>query len=368
MDSTFRIGRIGGIPVGVSWTWIPVFALFVWSLTVSIFPSTNPGLASGAYLAMAVAAALLFFGSLLLHDLGHAFVARREGVEIESITLWLLGGVARMRGRLPSAGAEFRIAVAGPLVSAVLATGFIAAAVLTTAGTAVDGVVAWLGYVNLVLAAFNLVPALPLDGGRILRAALWRARGDPSWATRIAAAIGIGIGAMMIGVGVIVALAASAFGGVWLALIGWFVLSSARAEAQMTSIEGALEGFVVADLMSPHPLISQADQTLSDFMAQIPPGDRSDAYPVLDGLRPVGILPSPRDVHGHDWAIERVRDRMVRLERVPLLRLDEPAPEAVLAMIRAHAASALVLDEGRLAGIVSSRDITEALKIGARQG
>jgi Zn-dependent protease/predicted transcriptional regulator len=367
MRSTFRLGRIAGVPIGLSWTWIPVFGLFVWSLAASVFPSTNPGLGSGTYVTMAVAAAILFFGSLLLHELGHALRARREGVEIVSITLWLLGGVARFRGRFPSAGAEFRIAIAGPLVTAGLAASFIALAVLTHLGAALDGVFAWLGYVNLLLLVFNLLPALPLDGGRILRSALWRARGDLSWATRIAAATGIGIGGLMIGAGILTAFTAGAFSGLWLALIGWFVLHGARYEAQLVSLQGALEGFVVADLMTPHPIVSRAEQTLRDFMAEIPEGDRSDAYPVLDGLRPVGILPSPRTASGHALTELRVRDRMVQLDRVPLLTVDEPAPDAILAMIEANAGSALVIDDGHLAGIVSSRDIIDALKVGTRR-
>jgi Zn-dependent protease/predicted transcriptional regulator len=367
MRSTFRLGRIAGVPIGLSWTWIPVFGLFVWSLAASVFPSTNPGLGSGTYVTMAVAAAILFFGSLLLHELGHALRARREGVEIVSITLWLLGGVARFRGRFPSAGAEFRIAIAGPLVTAGLAASFIALAVLTHLGAALDGVFAWLGYVNLLLLVFNLLPALPLDGGRILRSALWQARGDLSWATRIAAATGIGIGGLMIGAGILTAFTAGAFSGLWLALIGWFVLHGARYEAQLVSLQGALEGFVVADLMTPHPIVSRAEQTLRDFMAEIPEGDRSDAYPVLDGLRPVGILPSPRTASGHALTALRVRDRMVQLDRVPLLTVDEPAPDAILAMIEANAGSALVIDDGHLAGIVSSRDIIDALKVGTRR-
>lgn len=369
MNTTFRLGRIAGIPIGLSWTWIPVFGLFVWSLAANVFPSTNPGLASGTYVAMAVAAALLFFGSLLLHELGHALRARRDGVEIDGITLWLLGGVARFRGGFPSAGAEFRIAAAGPLVTAGMAASFIALAVLTHLSPAIDGVFAWLGYINLLLLVFNLVPALPLDGGRIFRSALWRVKGDHAWATRIAAVVGIGIGALMIAVGTVSVFMASGFSGVWLAFIGWFILSAARAELQLVSLQDALEGFVVADLMTHHPIVSQADQTIRDFMAEVPADDPSAAYPVLDGLRPVGILPSPRGLTRNgagEVATLRVRDRMVRLDQLPLLTSDEPAPDAMLAMVDANAESALVMDDGHLAGIVSSRDIAEALKLGAR--
>ncbi len=370
MNSTLRLGRIAGVPVGLNWTWLFIFGLFVWSLAASVFPSTNPGLATATYVAMAVAAALLFFGSLLLHELGHALQARREGVEIEGITLWLLGGVARFRGLFPSAGAEFRIAIAGPLVTAALAASFVAAGALTHFAPAIDGVFAWLGYINLVLLVFNLLPALPLDGGRIFRSALWQVRGDLSWATRIAATTGIGIGWLMIAAGVVIVFFVGTFGGMWLALIGWFVLIGARSEARLVSLRSALEGLVVADLMNLHPITAQADETLRDFMAEVPGDDRSAAYPVLDGLRPVGILQSPLRLPGMtsgEWTTLRVRDRMLRLDQVTVLELDEPAPDAVLALASAGRDSALVLDGGNVAGIVSAREVTEALRAGKRR-
>src|ERR671934_1087550 len=164
MGESIALGRIAGIRIGINWSWLVVFALITWSLASGVFPSTNPGLSHGTYIAMAIAAAVLFFTSLLLHELGHAVVARREGMEIEGITLWLFGGVARFRGMFPSAGAEFRIAIAGPLVSLLLGVGFVLIALVPGLPRAVDGVVSWLGYINLTLLVFNLIPALPLDG------------------------------------------------------------------------------------------------------------------------------------------------------------------------------------------------------------
>ena len=367
MTNTFRLGRIAGVPIGLSWTWIPVFGFFVWSLAVSVFPLTDPGLARGTYVAMAAVASLLFFASVLLHELGHALSARREGVEIVSITVWLLGGIARFRGRFPSADAEFRIAIAGPLVTAALAASFVALAVLTHLGAALDGVLAWLGFVNLLLLAVNLLPALPLDGGRIFRAALWRRRGDLIWATRLAAATGVGIGGLLIAAGILIAFTAGAFSGAWLAVIGVFVLGAARDEARLVALQDALEGFVVADLMTPDPTVSQAEQNLGEFMATTGADASEASYPVLDGLRPIGILPSPRQFAGHALTTLRVRDRMVRLDDVPSLAADEPAADAIRAMVEAEAQNALVMDDGRLAGIVSSRDVNEALKVGARR-
>lgn len=231
MKDTIRLGRIAGIPIGINWTWIFVFALFAWSLAVGVFPATNPGLSTATYVGMALVAVVLFFGSLLLHELGHAVVARREGITIDGITLWLFGGVSRFRSTFPSAGAEFRVAVAGPVVSAVFGVFFVAFAALTQLTPAVDGVAAWLGYINLLLLGFNLLPALPLDGGRVLHAALWRARENFAWATKIGATIGRGFGVAMIAAGLLLFFVDGSFSDLWLALIGWFLFGAATAEA-----------------------------------------------------------------------------------------------------------------------------------------
>lgn len=237
MNDTITLGRIAGIPIGFNWSWAVFFGLFVWSLAQSVFPSTNPGLKEGAYLLMAVAAATLFFVSLVLHELGHAVVARRQGVEVDGITLWLFGGVARTRGVLPSAGVELRLAVVGPLVTALLALLFGGFAHVTHFAPAVDGVAAWLSYINLLLLGFNLLPALPLDGGRVLRSELWRARGDYVWATVVAAATGRAVGIAMIAAGFLSIGIWGLLTGVWLALVGWFVFQSAGAEAASVSHE-----------------------------------------------------------------------------------------------------------------------------------
>src|SRR5215207_9979623 len=156
MRDSFTLGRVAGISFGVNWSWIVVFTLIVWTLATGIFPETNPGFSDGAYVAMALVAAFLFFTSLVLHEFGHALQARREGMEIEGITLWLFGGVAKFKGMFPSAGAEFRIAIAGPLVSLVLGLAFALIAWGLSLPAAVDGVAFWLGYINLTLLVFNL--------------------------------------------------------------------------------------------------------------------------------------------------------------------------------------------------------------------
>jgi Zn-dependent protease len=230
MHTDLRLGRVGGVEVGINWTWLIVVALVTWSLATQVFPFTNHGLSSGTYVAMALAGTILYFASLLLHELAHALQARREGMEVSGITLWVFGGVARFSGAFPSAGAEFRIASAGPLVTLILGAGFLAAATLLSLPGAVDGVLSWLGRMNLFLFAFNMLPAVPLDGGRVLHSMLWRVRGSFAWATRVAGNLGQLFGRIMIVGGVLLALFVDLASGLWLALIGWFLLTAAGAE------------------------------------------------------------------------------------------------------------------------------------------
>jgi Zn-dependent protease/predicted transcriptional regulator len=368
MSGNFSIGRFGGIEVRVNWSLLAVFALIVWSLAEGVFPSTNPGLSHGAYLAMAIVAALLFFGSILLHELGHSWVARREGIEVDSITLWLFGGVSNFKGRFTSPGAEFRIALSGPLVSIVLGVIFVLIAVAPLP-SAVDGVAAWLGYINLILAVFNLLPALPLDGGRVLHSALWRARGDSAWATRVASEIGQGFGYLFIALGLAMFIFQGSFSGAWLAFIGWFLLQAARSEARYVATEQALEGVRVRDLMVRHPVTVDADSTIAQFMSDVAWSQRFTTYPVLEGRMPIGLLAfaSVAAVPRSDWDTRRIRDTMISLDRVPRLTEDEKAVDALADLSAPRANRGLVVDNGHLVGLLSITDLARALEVGRRR-
>jgi Zn-dependent protease len=289
LSGNISLGRIGGVEVRVNWSWLIVLALIVWTLADGVFPSQNPGLSGDTHLAMAVVAALLFFASILLHELGHAWEARREGLEVDGITLWLFGGVSQFKGGFPSAGAEFRIAIAGPLVSLILGVVFVLIAIAGLP-SAVDGVAAWLGYINLALLVFNLIPALPLDGGRVLRAALWQSRGDLGWATRVGTDIGRVFGYLFIGLGVAMFIFQGSFSGAWLAFIGWFLLQAATAEARYIATEAALHGLRVRDLMVRDPVTVDGNLTVGQFMDEVARSRRFTTYPVVDGGRPIGLL------------------------------------------------------------------------------
>ena len=364
MDGNFTIGRFGGVEVRLNWSLIAVFALIVWSLTDGVFPSQNPGLSDGTYLAMAVVAAVLFFASLLLHELGHAWQARREGMEIDGITLWLFGGVSQFKTRFPSAGAELRIALAGPLVSLLLGVVFVLIA-LAGLPSAVDGVAAWLGYINLALLVFNLIPALPLDGGRVLRAALWRIRGDLAWATRVATDIGRGFGYLFIGLGIAMFIFQGSFSGAWLAFIGWFLLQAATAEARYIATAAALDGLRVRDLMVRDPVTVDGDLTVGQFMDEVARSRRFTTYPVVDAERPIGLLAfsSVAALPRSEWDSRRVRDAMIPLDEVPLLTEDATAVDALAALSPPTSNRGLVVENGHLAGLLSITDLTRALEV-----
>jgi Zn-dependent protease/CBS domain-containing protein len=370
MWSSFRLGRIAGIEFGVNWSWLVVFALIVWTLASGIFPSTNPGLSKGTHIAMAIVAALFFFLSILLHEFGHALQARREGIEIDGITLWLFGGVARFKGSFRSAGAEFRVAIAGPLVSLALGGLFVLIALINGLPSAVDGVASWLGYINITLLVFNLIPAQPLDGGRVLHAALWRARGDFAWATRIAANVGRGFGYLLIAGGIAMFIFQSSFSGAWLAFLGWFLLNAATAEARYLLTQQALMGLRVRDVMTPNPVVVSADTTLGELMDSIMISQRHTTYPVVDDGKTVGLLPlrCVTSVPRREWDVRRVRDCLVSLDKVPVLREDEDAVDALAELSQSAGGHGLVLSNGGLAGIVSSSDLARALEARPRRG
>jgi len=365
MNGNLTIGRFGGVELRLNWSLLAVVALIVWSLSDGVFPSQNPGLSHNTYLGMAVVASLLFLASIALHELGHSWVARREGIEVDSITLWLFGGVSQLNGRFKSPGVEFRVAVSGPLVSIGLGVLFVLVA-LAGAPSEVDGVAAWLGYINLLLAAFNLLPAAPLDGGRVLHAILWRAKGDFAWATRVASEVGQGFAYLFIALGLAMFIFEGSFSGAWLAFIGWFLLQGARAEARYVATEQALGGLRVRDLMVRHPVTVDADSTIGSFMDDVAGSHRFTTYPVLEGDRPVGLLAfaSVAAVPRSDWDSRRVRDTMFPLDDIPLLTEDELAVDALQELSAPTGNRGLVVDDGHLAGLLSITDIARALEVG----
>lgn len=370
MEASISLGRVLGIEIGVNWSWLVIFALIAWSLGAAIFPETNPGLSGGVYAAMAAVAAALFFGSLLLHELGHATVARREGMEIDGIVLWLFGGVARFKGLFPSARAELRIALAGPAVTVAIAAVLLAFAWAIPLPSGVDGVVTWLGSINVVLLVFNMLPALPLDGGRVLRAVLWGSTGDFTRATQIAGSLGRGFGIALIAGGFLMLFLIGAVGGLWLALIGWFLMAAASAEASLATVRGALGQLHVGDAMASAPVVAHPDMGVDRFVDELFARSRHAAYPVVgDGDEVVGLL-GFRDVAA--LSEERRSQTSVREVARPVGDVLVLAPgddlgSAAMELSQSDLGRALVVADGRLAGLLSMTDVSRLIEL-RRQG
>ena len=290
--STLRLGRLAGVPIGIQPLWLVIVGLITFVLGHDYFPAEDPGLSSGAAYVLGLASALALFAGILLHELGHAVVARGRGVEVDEIDLWLLGGVARLHGEPRRPGDELRFALAGPAVTA----GLLAVAVALR--LAAGGVLPEWGraaldyqvYVNALILGFNLLPAFPLDGGRVARALLWRRSGDRERATDQAASIGRAFGIGLIAFGVL-AFAGGALGGLWLAFIGGFLIVAGGAEAKHLHVERAFAGSAVDDLMSAPAVTVPASATLEDAVTAGFAAHLYGAFPVVDEAgRAVGIL------------------------------------------------------------------------------
>ena len=358
--STITIARISGIEIGLNWSWLAIFALIVWSLAGVQFPAALPGRSPLLYATLGVVASVVFFASLILHELGHALQAKREGVRIEGITLWLFGGVAKLSSDFPSAGAEFRIAVAGPAVTLLLAIAFSATALLLPSGAAYELLI-WLGFINAMLLVFNLVPAMPLDGGRVLVAALWARSGDRTAATHRATRIGGALAGAMIVIGVLDAITGMP-SGIWLALVGWFILEAGRAEDRYVTMHAALDGLAVADLMTAAPVTVSAGDSMDEVMEQLHNTPRHTAYPIVrDGLVE-GMLDLRSLAHrpAAEWRHADVTDLG---QPAVMLTPETPAGDALELLSRSDTTGA-VLAHGRLVGVVSLRDVARALALG----
>lgn len=358
MNPGLTIGRIAGVRVAVHWSWLVVFVLIAWTLAEAVFPERNPGLSHVTYVVMALVASAAYFGGLLLHELGHALQARRERMEIDGITLWLFGGIAAFRGDFPSALAELRIALAGPLVTAALTGGFALLAALGLPGE-VGAVAAWLAVINAVLLAFNMLPALPLDGGRVLHALLWRWRDDRGFATTVGAAAGRAFAFLMIVGGLGLAVAGSGAAGIWLAFLGWFLLQAATAEQRRFIVRDAIEDLRVDELMVPRPVTVPARRTLGEFMDEVAHVHRFTTYPGVDDGSVVGLLPFARvaATPRAQWGNRTVGDCMIPLATAPVVEVGTPLADALDEMERRGGDRALVLDHGALAGLLSITDV-----------
>jgi Zn-dependent protease/CBS domain-containing protein len=368
MNENVGLGRIAGVRVGVNWSLLPIFLLIAWSLAVTLLPSAAPGYAAWGYWVFAMLTTVAFYASLLAHELAHALVARRHGVKVNSIVLWLFGGVAQLEGDTPDPRAELQVAAAGPVASFGLAGAWAVAAWLfgrLGVSSLMVASVGSLAGINVLLGLFNLLPAFPLDGGRILRAALWRHWRDRSRATAVAAKLGRASGFALIAVGAVEFLAGGgALGGIWLALIGWFISVAAEQQPESLNRQSRVAELTVADAMSHEPLVVSASATVAEVIERCVLPSRFSSFPVVDADGQLVGLATVRRMAERargSWAMTSIS-----AVAAPRSEIVECGPEDRLAEVAARLESspdrpAIVLDGERVVGILTPSDVARAI-------
>jgi Zn-dependent protease/CBS domain-containing protein len=363
--ASWRVGRIAGIEVRIDSSWAVIALLITYSMYLRA-AIVYPDLSGGGAVGLAVLATVLFFGSVLVHELAHALVSQTKGIRVQDITLFLFGGATRARVESRGPGDEFLIAVVGPLTSLLLAGLFW---VVNLAGgdalpRPLAGTFGYLAWVNLVLAVFNLVPGFPLDGGRLLRSAIWKATGSLGRATRVASLAGQAVGWLLVAAGVASLLGGNLAGGIWFAFIGWFLVQAARSSYEELQLRDLLRGVEAQDVMAGNLVRIPPDLTLQDAVDDYFMRYDHGAFPVDEQGRTIGLLTlrGVRRVPRGQWPTRLVREHMVPLSDQVLV-----APEArmdgVLGKLEdSQAGRVLVAQDGEVVGIITPSDLTRWLR------
>lgn len=370
MRATVSLGRWAGVPVGANAGVLVILVLVGFALGLWHFPTLYPGEPAWAYVAAGTAAALLLVLSILVHELAHAVVAQANGIEVERIVLWLLGGVSQLRGEPRTPAVDLAVAVVGPLTSLVLGGvfGLAAAGSLAAIGVGlISATFAYLAVINVLLALFNLVPAAPLDGGRVLRAGVWWLTGNRTRAAVIAARAGRFFGLALIVLGVGGALLWGWFGGLWLALVGFFLVNAAMAEEQSVTVGEQLRGVRVRDVMSPSPVTASPAERISDFIDEVVLRERFSTYPLVDADGRLSGLATLNRIRAIPMS-ERGRATLAEVacppEEVPVARPDDLLVDLLPRLGGCADGRAVVVDrDERVIAVVSSRDIARVAAV-----
>lgn len=359
-EHRWRLFRLFGFEVSIDPSWILIALLVTWSLAEGYFPSALPGHGKGLYWIMGVIGAVGMFVSIIFHEFCHSIVARRYGLPMKGITLFLFGGVAQMGDEPKSAKVEILMAAAGPAASIVLGGIFFAFFQLTrNLSGAIPELLAFLAVINWILAAFNLLPAFPLDGGRILRSILWWTKKDKSWATSTASAIGVGFGWVLIILGVLHMLKGNFLGGVWYALIGMFLGAAARSQGAVQEARSQFQRRKVSDLMTDDPVVLPADATIREVLEDHLLKQDFKFYPVVQDGRLAGCISTKtiKQTPPEQWDATKVMERAQSCGRSNAVSPDASAAEALKTMQDNSLRRLLVVRGEKLEGVVTLRDI-----------
>ena len=356
---SIKLFDLFGFEIRIDASWFLIAALIVWSLSSGYFPQTLPGLAQMTYVALALIAMLGLFGSLILHEVAHSLVARHYGLGIGGITLFLFGGVAELTEEPKNAASEFWIAMAGPAMSISLALVFWLGAVAIPGPAVFPVLLGYLAAVNLMLALFNMLPAFPLDGGRVLRAWLWQRSGDLLAATAKASGAGVILAFALMGLGVFSTMSGGGIGGLWLVLIGFFVLTASRGAYQQLLLKDGLRGRQVADLMTTNPHIARPDMCVADLVDQVMLAHAISFVPVIADCQLVGQIYTRlvQTIPRADWAKRDVASVMVPVDLDCVISPQMTAQDALARLVAGPARKLIVVDRGVVCGVLSLRDL-----------
>jgi Zn-dependent protease/CBS domain-containing protein len=362
---TIPLGAIRGIPVRADVSLLGIAVLLTWLLAENVLPDTASAAARWAAAAVAAAA---FLGCVLAHEMSHSIVAVRNGIRVDSVTLWMLGGIARIRDEPAEPSVQVRMAGAGPAASAALGAGFLAIGVLLRAAGApdvVESAATWLGSVNLVLAVFNLVPAAPLDGGRLLAGYLWKRRGDRLSAAVSAARAGEAFAYVLFFLGLVMLLSGFLLQGIWFGFLGWFLLGAARAEEATYTVQADLAGVRVGTAMTPDPIVVRDDVSVDDLLHDYMLRSPASSFPLVDeagGVTGLATLRRIREVRPADRERLRARDVAWPIDALPRVAVDDLLLDAIRANGEQGDGRILVFEGDRLCGIVSPSDVTRVAR------
>ncbi len=361
---SIRLGKIFGIPIGVDYSWFLVLVLFTWTFAVSYFPSEFKNWSTTEYWVVGAITALMLFVSVLLHELGHSLVALRYKIPVRSITLFIFGGVSQISEEPVSAISEFWITIAGPIISFVLAGIFALLSLVTSAFAPLFAIIKYLAYINLILGIFNLIPGFPLDGGGVLMSIIWGATHNRHRALMIASGVGSFIAYLFIVFGVFELFSGNLVNGLWIAFIGWFLVSAARGQVMQERVKGLLSGHKVSEVMSQNYTIVQADTTLQALVDEhILAGNRR-SFIVERGEEVVGLLTVHKlaDVPKEQWAATNMSQIMIPCEQWKELTLDTELWDAMQEMDRDGVNQLPVMTGTRIEGMLTREDIISFLR------
>ena len=360
----FRLGSVLGFEIRLDASWFVIFFLVLWTLSAGVFPAAVPDRSTTVHVVMGVVGTLLFFASLLLHEVSHSVVARTKGIPMRGITLFLFGGLAHTSREPDTAGDELQIAGVGPLVSLLLGGLFLGLAALGRGwgwSPAVHEVSQYLGFINVALAVFNLLPGYPLDGGRVFRALTWKITGDLAKATRWATNGGRWIGVGLIALGIVDAIAGALLGGLWLVFIGFFLRGAAGLAARQFALEQALRGVHASQVMFSGTSVLESDMTLEDVARGPAMRTTRDAFPVRDEGHVVGRLmlvdltETPREA----WPSTTVREVMSSIDDRSVVRPETDMKEVLTKIRASEAGQVFVMENGTVLGSISARDLAD---------